>query len=147
LSPTSPPGWRGRGESADTVLAMNGRLGLWSDLMPTILGHLFLGYGYQASRSVLLDAASWAAYAHNAVLQTLLDLGLVGTLALVAIVVSGVRGATHRALPAPLAAAVAAMMVFLVVNSVSTESFAGAPGFEATVLLLCAVSGARRDTP
>ena len=134
-----------RGESADTVLAMNGRLGLWSELMPTIFGHLFVGYGYQASRSVLLDAASWAAYAHNAVLQTLLDLGVVGALALLAIVVSAARAALRRTLPAPVAASVAALMVFLLVNSVSTESFAGAPGFEATVLFLCAVSGARGD--
>jgi O-antigen ligase len=131
-----------RGESADTVLEMNGRLGLWGDLRPTILGQLMTGYGYQASRPILLEAAPWAAYAHNAVLQTMLDLGLLGTLALGIIVVAALRGAflaARRQEHGPVAAAAPALIVFLTINSVSTESFAGAPGWETLLLLVCAL--------
>lgn len=130
-----------RGESADTVLEMNGRLGLWGDLKPTILGQLMTGYGYQASRPILLEAAPWAAYAHNAILQTLLDLGLLGTCLLGIIVftaLGGAMAAARRAPAGPLAAA-AALIVFLALNSVSTESFAGAPGLETLLLFVCAL--------
>jgi exopolysaccharide production protein ExoQ len=134
-----------RGESADTVLEMNGRLGLWGDLQPTIAGQLMTGYGYQASRPILLEAAPWAAYAHNAVLQTMLDLGLLGTLLLCVIIVAALRGAfgaARRENAGPLAAAAGALIVFLTVNSVSTESFAGAPGVETLLLFVCALCAA-----
>jgi len=138
-----------RGQSADTVLGLSGRMELWDDLRPAIAGHSLFGYGYQASRSVVLDVASWAAYAHNALLQTILDLGLIGTLALVALVTIGLFGALFRALGATtrgltpwLRATVAALMVFLVLNSISTESFAGSPGFETSLLFICALCAA-----
>jgi hypothetical protein len=37
-----------------------------------------LGYGYVGSRGVLLNVLPWAGEAHNAVAETLLDLGIVG---------------------------------------------------------------------
>lgn len=138
-----------RGQTADTVLELNGRLGLWGDLRPAIAAHALIGYGYQASRSVVLDAASWAAYAHNALLQTVLDLGIVGTSALVALVTIALLGAARSALTPWMRAAVGALMVFLVLNSISTESFAGAPGFEILLLFVCALSAASagKDAP
>lgn len=131
-----------RGQSIDAVLGLSGRLELWGDLQPAIAGHLLAGYGYQASRSVLLDVASWAAYAHNALLQTMLDLGLIGTLALAALVTIGLFGAMRHGLTPWLRATVAALMVFLVLNSIATESFAGSPGFETLLLLVCALCAA-----
>jgi O-antigen ligase len=126
-----------RGQSADAVLGLSGRMELWDDLRPAIAGHALVGYGYQASRSVVLDVASWAAYAHNALLQTVLDLGLIGTLTLVALVTIGLFGGMRRGLTPWMRATVAALIVFLVLNSVSTESFAGSPGFETLLLFIC----------
>ena len=77
-----------REQTVDTVLSLNGRLELWSDLRPAMAAHPVFGYGYQASREVVLDTAPWAAFAHNALLQTMLDLGGVGAVVLIALVVS-----------------------------------------------------------
>ena len=135
-----------RDQAPDTVLALNGRLNLWDDLRPAIAAHPSVGYGYQASRGVVLDAAAWAAYAHNALLQTMLDLGAVGTVALCAVVIIGVVDTGRRATGPWLRATIAAVMAFLLLNSISTESFAGAPGFETLLLFVCvACASAARD--
>lgn len=128
-----------RGQSAQDVLELNGRLALWSELSPAIGDRLFLGHGYLASRAVILDAADWAAAAHNALLQSVLDLGLVGTIGLIALVGAGLVGAAG-ARTEWRRAVLASLVVFLVVNSVSTESFAGAPGFEIFLVFLCAIA-------
>jgi O-antigen ligase len=127
-----------RGQSAQDVLELNGRIQLWSDLRPAITNHFFLGHGYLASRAVILDAANWAAAAHNALLQSVLDLGLIGSIGLIALLGGGLLGAV-RARTQWRRAALGALVVFLIVNSVSTESFAGAPGFEMFLVFLCAI--------
>jgi O-antigen ligase len=134
-----------RGQTADEVVSLNGRLELWNDLRPAIAERSLFGYGYQASRSVLLDAAEWAAYAHNALLQALLDLGVIGTLALLSLVAIGVYGAVSASTPW-MRAAIASVMVFLVLNSISTESFAGAPGVEMLLLTLCGLGAVRHES-
>ena len=137
-----------RGETADTVLALNGRLDLWDTVRSSIAAHPLLGYGYQASRAIILDAADWAAYAHNALLQTVLDLGIAGTLALVSILAIAAAGVVRGRQTAWTRATVAALLTFLVLNSISTESFAGAPGVETLLLFICALcaDAARRET-
>jgi O-antigen ligase len=129
-----------QGQSAEGLLTLNGRLDLWADLAPSMAERPLLGSGYQASRAALLDVASWAGYAHNALMQTLLDLGLAGTVALGLIVAVAVSAATRSALPAWLRGTSAALMIFLTLNSVGTESFAGAPGFETLLLFVCALT-------
>ena len=42
---------------------------LWDELRSGDDRSPFLGYGYLASRSIILDTAEWAAAAHNALLQ------------------------------------------------------------------------------
>ena len=133
-----------REQTVDTVLSLNGRLELWSDLRPAIAAHPVFGYGYQASREVVLDTAPWAAFAHNALLQTMLDLGGVGAVAFIALVVLGCTGAFRRTLNPWLRASLAALMVFLAVNSISTESFAGSPGFETLIFMVCVLCAAPR---
>jgi O-antigen ligase len=128
-----------RGESADTLMELHGRVDLWDDLRPAIAAHPVVGYGYQASRLVVLDAASWAAYAHNALLQTVLDLGIVGTFALLVLIGIAFLGRTRGILPSWARAAALSLMVFLTVNAISTESFAGAPDFETLLLFVCAL--------
>ena len=131
-----------QGQTADGLLGLNGRLDLWTELRPAMTEQAFLGYGYQASRVVLLDVASWAGYAHNALLQTLLDLGISGTFALVAVVAVAGSSAIRPGLAPWLRGTSTALMVFLVLNSIATESFAGAPGFETLLLFVCALSAA-----
>lgn len=134
-----------QGQAADALLGLSGRVELWQQLGPLMEQRLLLGHGYQASRSLLLDVASWASYAHNALLQTVLDLGLVGAVALIAIVGMGLFGSGGNVEPGgsewPRRTAIA-LMVFLVINSITSESFAAAPGFETSLLFICALSAA-----
>jgi O-antigen ligase len=129
-----------QGQSTEGLLGLNGRLDLWTDLAPAMAAHPVLGYGYQASRATLLDVASWAGYAHNALMQTILDLGIAGTAALGLLVAVASSAAIRPRLAPWLRGTSAALMVFLVLNSVGTESFAGAPGFETLLLFVCALS-------
>jgi hypothetical protein len=128
-----------RGQSADTVFELNGRLGLWDDLRPILFDHLILGYGYQASRGVLLDVAAWAAYAHNAFLQTALDLGLFGMLAILWLLGLAATAAFHRGEDDRTRATVVGLLVFVALNAMSTESFAAVPHVETLLLFLCAI--------
>jgi len=128
-----------RNETADTLFSLNGRLDLWDELRSSIAAHPLLGYGYQASRGVVLDAASWAAYAHNALLQTVLDLGIIGTSVLVAIIVTAFVGFARAPRVSWTRATIGALLVFQVLNSIANESFAAAPGFETLLLFVCAL--------
>jgi hypothetical protein len=131
-----------RGQSADTLFELNGRLGLWQDLQPILMDRLAVGYGYQASRAVLLDVAAWAAYAHNAFLQTGLDLGMLGLAIVLWMFAPIVRSAFTRSRDAGVRAAVVALTVFLALNAMSTESFAAVPHFETLLLFICALCAA-----
>jgi exopolysaccharide production protein ExoQ len=136
-----------QGQSADGLLGLNGRLDLWTDLSSALAAQSLAGYGYQASRVVLLEVASWAGYAHNALLQSLLDLGAAGTVMLIAVVAVAGSSAVRPALPPWLRGTLTAVVVFLLLNAVATESFAGAPGFETLLLFVCALSAASGHVP
>lgn len=128
-----------RGQSAQDVLELNGRLALWGELRPAIADRLFLGHGYLASRSIILDTAEWAAAAHNALLQSVLDLGIVGSLTLIALLGAALFSAMRARTPW-VRATIASLSLFLIINSISTESFAGTPGFEIFLVFLCAIA-------
>jgi O-antigen ligase len=136
-----------RGQRPEDVLRLSGRAELWEEIRPLVANRVLLGYGYQGSRSLLLDLASWASYAHNAFLQTLLDLGAIGVTALAAVIGAALLALTRQADADRqwLRAIAAATAVFLLCNSLVSESFAAAPGPELFLLCLCALSGARDD--
>jgi O-antigen ligase len=129
-----------RGQDATQVMSFNGRLDLWNAVLDVAGQRLAFGYGYQGSRGYLLELFPWAGYAHNALLQTVLDTGLIGTLllwgaigaALVqALARRGQDPAAHRRTALP-----AALLVFLVAGAMTSESFSGAPGFDLLLLLV-----------
>jgi len=134
-----------RGETADTLLQLNGRVELWDAARSSIAAHPLLGYGFQASRGILLDAATWAAYAHNALLQTILDLGVVGAVALVSILVIGFVGFARGGHGSWTRTTAGVLLVFLAFNSISSESFSAAPGFETLMLFICVLACWPRD--
>jgi O-antigen ligase len=131
-----------RNQTVDDVVQLSGRLELWQELRPIVAEHFVAGTGYQASRAALLDVAEWAAYAHNALLQTVLDLGIVGMLSMLGLILLGFRAGLDRSNPAWVRATVPALMLFLTLNSVSNESFAAAPDIELFLVFLCALCGA-----
>lgn len=136
-----------RGQDVHEFGTLTGRTELWADLVPLYLDRPVVGYGYQASRAVLLRLRPWAGHAHNAILQTLLDLGWVGTVLVWvpffwACFRPRVRAPAGRAARWE-SASVFAASIFMLLNSVSDVSPAGGPAFE-TLLFLCAIMASER---
>lgn len=131
-----------RNQTVDDLFELNGRLGLWQELRPIVADHFVMGTGYQASRAALLDVAEWAAYAHNALLQTILDLGVVGMLSMLGLIVLGACAGFNRSNARWVRVTVPALVVFVTLNSMSNESFAAAPDIELLLVFLCALCGA-----
>jgi len=88
----------------DKDITLTGRIPLWQGLIPIAQGQPFLGYGYKATfggyfspvHEVWVSEGWEPQHAHNAILQTWLELGMVG----VALVLFGFARATGRALTA-----------------------------------------------
>jgi hypothetical protein len=100
-----------------------------------------------SSRTVLA-AFTWAGYAHNGLVQSLLDFGLLGSaliwgtaIGVVVKIVLQLRTRVWR-LSAVQASAFAVVFCLLVI-SVGSESFAGPPGWDVFLLFLCVVVTAR----
>ncbi len=128
-----------RGQDAKQLTGLSGRVELWEAAMPAFSERPVFGNGYHGSRPILLRYASWAGYAHNAYLQTLLDFGIVGAAllwpVLVWVALVGLRHFTNTR-QAEQHAFVLATSAFLGVNAVSSESFAGTPSYDILLLFL-----------
>lgn len=122
-----------RGQSAQDFEHMTGRTGLWSNLLPIVGEEPLLGHGYQASRPLVLRVALWAGNAHNALLQMLLDVGIIGAvlfwLPFIAMLILAVRhSAELRSLALWPLGALLGFGLFELVDSLSNAAFAGSPG-------------------
>jgi O-antigen ligase len=137
-----------RGQDARQLTGLSGRVDLWKAAIPVFTERPVFGNGYHGARPILLRYASWAGYAHNAYFQTLLDLGIVGALLICPVLVwaaligfrrfrGGREGGVH--------AFVLATSVFLGVNAVSSESFAGTPTYDILLLFLCTTLASSGD--
>lgn len=132
-----------RGQSADEIEGFSGRTELWRGLTVLFLDRPVIGYGYQGARALVLGVMPWAAYAHNAYIETLLDVGLLGSVPLILAALRGLapgslRGRDAGDVSRSARATLFAVTIFLLVNSVTAESFAAAPGFETLALFVCA---------
>lgn len=128
-----------RGQPVDELLSLNGRTELWQQVYALFLERPLIGYGYIASRSMLLKVLPWAGEAHNALAETLLDVGVIGTVLvwfafisallsslLHTLRMSGIGGWQH--------ASIFGALLFLLVHSLVTATFAGAPGSQVILL-------------
>lgn len=73
------------------VLSLDGRVGLWQRVLDFAFAdpiHALAGYGYFASRFLLLDVYAWAGHAHQTILEVLLTTGIVGTVLVFSFMVS-----------------------------------------------------------
>jgi O-antigen ligase len=130
-----------RGQAMEEFLSLSGRTEFWQHVHALFLKHPLLGYGYLASRSMLLQGLPRAGEAYNALAASLLDVGVIGT-ALVwfalmraflssllgTLRISGTGGWQH--------VSVFGALLFLVLHSLVDATFAGTPGYQ--VLLLFA---------
>lgn len=134
-----------RGQTASELTTLSSRTDLWKIAASLVSKHPLIGHGYVSSRAVLLQEIPWAAYAHNAWFQVLLDLGIVGLVLIAILILSPLRVMRERPFNASGAVAPAILSItsFLLITSITGEGFAGGPGFE-TVLLLCLALGSAR---
>lgn len=121
-----------RGQTQQTVLGLDGRLGVWSfavQQLHTPTQWLF-GYGLSGDRVLLASNISWAGDAHGAWVELLLSLGLVGLavgVAVVAVVAARLlRTAPHAAFASRI---LPVLFVYVLAMSPVATGFA-APGPE-----------------
>jgi O-antigen ligase len=119
------------------VLTLTGRLPIWEFATSAWLREPWLGYGLGASRNLI--STGWAdrwgntvESAHNAVLESLLNVGLVGTLLLFVCIAWALlrisKRTFSRSAESPAAHAVAAgLMVLSLAQGVTEKAFAGTP--------------------
>jgi O-antigen ligase len=131
-----------RGADVDQLRGLNGRLELWEVAMPRIAEQPLFGYGYHGSRTLVFEGIRWQPhYAHSAYVQSLLDVGIVGSLLL-----WGVIGSVFmRLLVRPLGAVTGAawtdssllvVLAFILLVSISSEGLMQQPGPEAFVVFI-----------
>ncbi len=131
-----------RGADVDQLRGLNGRLQLWEVAMPLIAEQPLFGYGYHGSRTLVFKGMEWQAhYAHNAYVQSLLDVGIVGALLLWGVIGSVFIRLLLRPLGAVTGAAwsdssLIAVLAFILLVSISSEGLMQTPGPEAFIVFL-----------
>jgi O-antigen ligase len=136
-----------RNQTAEQFSKLSNRVTLWEGVWHLFLERPWLGYGYQGSRAYLLAVMPWAAHAHNALAQSLLDLGIVGGLPVGIALASCVSPRLLRA-DGPASevvgwrACIFGLGLFLLVASAGSGSFAE-PGFETLVFAMCVLGRER----
>ena len=134
-----------RGQTASELTTLSSRTDLWQIAASLVRKHPLIGHGYVSSRAVLLQEIPWAAYAHNAWFQVLLDLGIVGLVLITTLILSPLRVMREQPFNAggAVAPAILSITSFLLITSITGEGFAGGPGFETVLLLSLALGSAR----
>jgi exopolysaccharide production protein ExoQ len=118
-----------RGESVAQLSTLNSRTDLWAFAFDRFAQHPLYGYGLTASRGLFLDSIGLGG-GHNALVNLLVDTGLLGALAWLALLACALLTA-HRLIrlrPAPRAdrCLILAVLFAMITNSVFTEGL-GAP--------------------
>ena len=122
-----------RGADVDQLRGLNGRLELWEVSMPLIAEQPLFGYGYHGSRTLVFEGVTWRPhYAHNAYVQSLLDVGIVGSLLLWGVIGSVFIRLLFRPLGAVTGAAwsdssLIAVLAFILLVSISSEGLMQSP--------------------
>lgn len=144
-----------RSGSADEITSFTGRSDIWLALWPKVLESPWIGYGLGGARVVVSQAYSnqWGqSYesAHNWLLESLLSVGVIGTVVLAGFLVGVLVSAWRlrkRLLVLPDHQADAALVrcilrcwVFLLVSGMVEKSFAGMPSPSTVLFALMAGS-------
>jgi O-antigen ligase len=128
-----------RGESTEVFTTLNGRVPLWNIAFEELAdaGRWLTGFGFGSARVLLFARVEWAGTAHNAWIELLLGVGIIGcavvAVAIVSIAARTVAAAFERSLVETRLAA--AIVVFLLVASITTSALV-IPGFDYSLLAI-----------
>lgn len=134
-----------RGQATDEFFSFTGRTELWQQVQALFLERPLLGYGYVASRSLLLKVLPWAGEAHNGLAESLLDVGVLGTVLLWYALLSTLLCSFVQTLRASgrggwQHASAFGALCFLLLHSLVDAAFAGAPGYQVLLLFASALA-------
>jgi exopolysaccharide production protein ExoQ len=128
-----------RGEDARRLASLNSRTELWAEAMVFVREQPLYGWGMGATRGLFLDSTGLGG-GHNALVNALVDTGLVGAALWLAMVLTVVILAAL--VPASVAGArwdralILGIMVFLLTDSIFTDGPAAAANVASTWLLI-----------
>lgn len=134
-----------RGQDVGQFTSLTGRTALWRESLRMFSERPLFGYGYVASRALLLQVLAWAGEAHNAVVESLLDVGIIGASALFIPFLAGLTGSVRmlrrwRPGDDPVIAWTAGAMIFLVMDGIPMASFAGFLTFDPILMITAVVT-------
>jgi O-antigen ligase len=134
-----------RGEDAQEVAGLSGRVGLWKGIGVMFAQRPLFGHGFVGTRQLLLQVLLWAGEAHNALAESLLDLGIIGTCLLWVSVFRGValsiRKVTCRAAAQPTTGAfIASALAFELIISTTNAAFTDYLGYDAIVVVILLIA-------
>jgi O-antigen ligase len=136
-----------RGNDFRYLSTLGGRVLLWQGIVDLFLERPWIGWGYSASRGLLPRIQEWASYSHNALAQTLLDVGIVGSLplwlALFRALFKDLWRARWTGEEGSARAFVFGALLMLTVLSIVSETFAGPPGYELLLVFTCILVSSR----
>ncbi len=133
-----------RGQNLGQFASLTGRTDLWRESLRLFVDRPLLGYGFVASRVLLLQILAWAGEAHNALVESLLDVGVIGAAALFVPFLSGFVGSVkglNRWRPGDDAtvAWVTGALTFLALDGIPMASFAGFLTYDPIVMMTAIV--------
>jgi O-antigen ligase len=114
------------------VMTLNGRLDLWATALDFSFAdtwHTVFGYGYFASRFVLLDSFDWGGHSHQVVLEILLTTGVLGLLIFAYFLQSVVRMSMRDA-------SLLTLTAYVIVVGID-DPILFQPGLPMTILMCC----------
>lgn len=133
-----------RSGSVQEVTTLSGRLRVWEVVLAQIAAAPWFGYGHAAGQEVLFSRFdSWSlVHAHNLFLQSLLFVGIIGTLPLAGAVLAQIR-AFFRA---PNAFRDAILFYTLILGVTETSLLSNMPGPQSLLWMLALVMNGDDDT-
>ncbi len=136
-----------RGESGEVFTTLNGRIPLWELAIQELseAGRWIAGFGYGAARILLYPKVSWAGTAHNAWIEVLMGVGVIGAVLLVADVLFLLwrLGYVDSSLESRVALV---LLTFHLVGSITTEAIV-VPGIGFVTFALLQVPALARYEP
>lgn len=118
-----------RGQSVEAFMGLSGRVELWKSIADLVRERPVFGYGYTATRSLLLEDFPWAGNAHGVLQEVLVNLGVVGAIllcfALVRALFSAFATPPSWGPRAWSQGVTLAGLIFLLIDSLTSEDIAG----------------------
>ena len=105
----------GKGVGADAA-KLDGRLDLWTASLKLLQDSVFVGYGLDGTRDIMLKVASWAGTSHNGYLEEALSAGILGFVFFLFGIFSTIRVSLRATFPLRLHATL--ILIFLLTNAI-----------------------------